>query len=281
MKVKYSLIAVVVLFAAGLLFAVSSEANIDPKTIAGMWLFDDDEGDVASDSSGNGNDGALINGPGWDDGKFGSALEFDGWSTYVNCGNGPSLDITEEITVVAWVKFNAVDYKNAAGGLFTIAAKGYPDALTPHAGWWFSYDNRNNGQSFNYTCFGNKVGGWAGGGNNLSGRIFQFNKGEWYHIAITVGESIGKMYVNGTQLGADKPFANLILSDTSRDLSIGCADTSWYFNGLIDEVAIFNVALEQEDIQDIMNKGLERVSGLSAVDLSGKLTTTWANIKAR
>jgi len=82
MKVRCLL---VVLFAAGLLFAVSSEARIDPETIAGMWLFDEDEGDVANDSSGNGNNGALINGPDWDDGKFGSALEFDGASTYVNC----------------------------------------------------------------------------------------------------------------------------------------------------------------------------------------------------
>jgi len=278
MKVRCLL---VVLFAAGLLFAVSSEARIDPETIAGMWLFDEDEGDVANDSSGNGNNGTLINGPDWDDGKFGSALEFDGATTYVNCGNGPSLDITEAITVMAWVKFNAVDYKNSSGGLFTIAAKGYPDALEPHAGWWFSHDNRNNGQGFNYTCFGHKTGGWAGGGNNLSGRNFQFNKGEWYHVAITVGESIGKMYVNGTQLGADKPFANLVLSDTIRDLTIGCASTSWYFNGLIDEVAIFNVELEEDEIQAIMNDGLERASGLTAVDLSGKLITTWANIKSR
>lgn len=281
MKVKYSLVVVVALFAAGLLFAVSSEAKIDPKAIAGMWLFDEDEGDVANDSSGNGNEGTLKNGPEWDDGKFGSALEFDGGTTYVNCGNGLSLDITEEITVMAWAKFNAVDYKNGQGGLFSIAAKGYPDALVPHAGWWFSHDNRNNGQGFNYTCFGHKTGGWAGGGNNLSGRNFQFTKGEWYHIAITVGESIGKMYVNGIQLGADKPFANLILSDTSRDLSIGSAGTSWHFNGLIDEVAIFNIELDEKEIQTIMNDGLERASGLVAVDLSGKLTTTWANIKAR
>ena len=116
---------------------------------------------------------------------------------------------------------------------------------------------------------------------NLSGRIFQFTKGEWYHIAITVGKSIAKLYVNGTQLGADKPFVNLVLSDTSRNLSIGSADNSWYFNGLIDEVAIFNVELTEEDIQTIMNKGLERASGLAAVDLSGKLIATWANIKSR
>ncbi len=281
MKIRYLLTVVIGVFAASLLFVVSSEAKLDPEIIAGMWLFDEDKGDVASDSSGNGNNGELKNGPKWDDGKFGSALGFDGGSTYVNCVNSPSLDITEELTVVAWVTFEGVDYKNNSGGLFTIASKGYPDAQVPHAGWWFSHDNRNNGQGFNYTCFGNKNGGWSGGGNNLSGRNFQFTKGEWYHIAITVGESIGKMYVNGTQLGTDKPFANLVLSDTSRDLTIGSTGTSYHFNGLIDEFAIFNIELVEQEIQTIMNQGLERATGLTAVDLSGKLTTTWANIKVR
>jgi len=281
MKMQYTFIALAALFIAGSLFAVSSEARIDPLTIAGMWLFDEDEGDIAEDSSGNGNTGTLKNGPRWDDGKFGSALEFDGGITYIDCGTGPSLDITEELTVVAWVKFEAVDYKNNAGGLFTVAAKGYPDALTPHAGWWFSHDNRNNGQGFNYTCFGNKNGGWSGGGNNLNGRNFQFTKGEWYHMAITVGDSVGKMYVNGTQLGTDKTFASLVLSDMSKNLTIGGAEGSYVFNGLIDEVAIFNVELDEEQIQYVMNKGLEWASGLAAVDSSGKLIETWAGIKSR
>ncbi len=264
-----------------LLFAVSSEARIDPQNIVGMWLFDEDEGDVAEDSSGNDNHGALTNGPKWDDGKFGTALEFNGSAAYVNCGNGPTLDITEELTVVAWVKFEGVDYGGGGGNLFTIASKGNPDSLAPTAGWWFSHDNRNNGQGFNYTCFGNKAGGWAGGGNNLNGRNFQFTKGEWHHIAITVGEDIGKMYVDGTQLGADKPFADLVLSNTATDLSIGSRSTSYYFNGLIDEFAIFNVELEEGDIQAIMNGGLEKASGLTAVDPSGKFAATWADIKSR
>ncbi len=279
MKVKFPLAIVVVLFAAGLLFPGSGEARLDPQTILGMWLFDDDGGDVASDLSGNGNDASLKNGPRWDDGKFGSALEFNG-TNYVDCGNSETLDVDEEITVAAWVNFSAVDYKNSGGGLFTIAAKGKPDALTPHAGWWFSHDNRNNGQSFNYTCFGNENGGWSGGGNNFSGRNFQFSKGEWYHIAFTVGDSIGRLYINGIQQGTDKTFVDLVLPNAGTNLTIGAGTGSIYpFNGLIDEVVLLNVAADEEDIQEIMNEGLERASGVIAVEFSGKLTTTWAGIK--
>jgi hypothetical protein len=280
MKVKYSLIVVVVLFAAGLLFAVSSEAVIEPENIAGMWLFNDGGGDVAEDSSGNGNDGELINNPEWDTGKFGDGLAFDGLAAHVNAGNGPSLDIPEEITIMAWVQFDGVDYQNSGGGLFSIGAKGYPDSLSPHAGWWFSHDNRGNGQSFNYTCFGNKNGGWAGGGNNFGTHSFQFTNGQWYHLALTVAESIARLYVDGTQIGAEKTFSNLVLSDTTMDLTIGSAGTSWQFNGIIDEFAIFNIELGEREIQNIMNDGLERAV-LVAVEPSGKLTRTWADIKAR
>ena len=48
------------------------------------------------------------------------------------------------------------------------------------------------------------------------------------------------------------------------------------FEGILDEVAIFNVGLTKDDIQAIMNRGLE---GAGTVDLSGKLPTTWASIK--
>jgi len=260
----------------GLMFTGQSVARIDPKAYVGMWLFDDGKGDTVADSSGNENDGTLKNNPKFVDGKFGKALQFDGVTNYVDCGNDASLDITKEITVVAWVQFDGLDYKNSTGKLLSIAAKGYPDAVAPHAGWWFSYDNRNNGQGFPYTCFGNKNGGWVGGGNSFSGYNFVFDDGEWYHLAITVGKSIAALYIDGIQLGADKQLSNLVLSDTIRNLSIGSAGTSWYFSGIIDEVGIFNIKLEEQNIQTIMNKGLSP----TAVGLSGKLATTWAAIKA-
>jgi hypothetical protein len=276
MKMTRFTVVVLSLIVISLMFVGRSAAIIDPETCAGIWLFNDGKGDTAKDSSGNKNDGMLKNGQKWVEGKFGKALQFDGVN-YVDCGNGASLDLTKEITVMAWVQFDGLDYKNSTGKLLTIAAKGYPDALAPHAGWWFSYDNRNNGQGFPYTCFGNKNGGWAGGGNTFSGYNSVFDDGKWYHLAITVGKSIAALYIDGIQLGADKPLVNLVLSDTSKNLTIGSAGTSWYFDGIIDEVAVFNVALTENDIGSIMTKGLEAIG--TAVFPSGKLTTTWAEIK--
>ena len=53
-----------------------------------------------------------------------------------------------------------------------------------------------------------------------------------------------------------------------------------FFKGILDEFAIFNKALDVDDIADIMNEGLAEAIGIgAAVSQSGKLTTTWAQIK--
>jgi hypothetical protein len=123
------------------------------------------------------------------------------------------------------------------------------------------------------TCFGKKDDGWAGGGNNLSGHPSTFKDGEWYHFAFTIEKSIAVMYIDGTQLGAEKPLVDLDLSDLSRNLIIGSAGNSWYFGGIIDEVAVFNVALSENNLFSIITKGLEAIR----VDVfpSGKMPTTW------
>jgi hypothetical protein len=88
------------------------------------------------------------------------------------------------------------------------------------------------------------------------------------------------LYIDGVQLAPDKTFSTLVLSDTNMDLTIGSARTSYYFSGIIDEFAIFNIELSENNIQNIMNDGLERAT-LVAVEPSGKLTGTWAHVKAR
>ena len=44
---------------ASLSFTGFAHARIDPGTVVGLWLFDEDDGDIAEDKSGNGNDGSC------------------------------------------------------------------------------------------------------------------------------------------------------------------------------------------------------------------------------
>lgn len=98
---------------------------------------------------------------------------------------------------------------------------------------------------------------------------------EWHHIALVYdGKTVnyyldGSFEASGDLTGEIKQVADPVIMGTN-------ARPEWY-SGLLDEVAIFNVALNKDDIKTIMNKGLEE--GL-AIDLSGTLTTTWASIKS-
>jgi hypothetical protein len=75
--------------------------NVQP--VIGSWHLDEDSGVTAYDTSGKGNNGALVNDPMWLTGKFGNALGFDGLNDYANAGSDPSLNIQNEISIEAWV----------------------------------------------------------------------------------------------------------------------------------------------------------------------------------
>jgi len=70
--------------------------------LTAYWKFDEGVGDVAYDSSGNGNHGTIY-GASWTDGKFGKALFFDG-DDLVQVEDSNALDGFNEISIEAWVK---------------------------------------------------------------------------------------------------------------------------------------------------------------------------------
>jgi len=260
MKVRYLLIVVVALFVAGVLTA-SSYAKIDPKTCVGAWLFDEDKGNVAKDSSGGKNDGTLKNNPKWAQGKFGGALEFNGANAHVDCGDADNLSITKTITVQAWVNFG-----------------GSPSSAIIVSKYGVS------GSGLSYMLVINGDAGAAGRASFFlaSWRHYatQINDKNWHHLAATVSSEAIRLYVDGEVDSALGGTGSISASNST--VTIGAPNSNAWgssYSGLIDEVAIFNVALEEEDILTLMKKGTGPALGLAAVDSSGKLTTTWSGIK--
>ncbi len=243
-----------VVFVVSLWLITGSVCLAKTKGLVAYWSFDGGKGNIAKDSV-SGNDGTIY-GATWVKGISGKALFFDGKDDYIDCGNDASLNITGSITIEAWVKFDfLLDYSSSTGKLLGIAGKGMPDSSEPNAGWWFGYDNRNNGKSFCYTCFGNSAGGSAGGENNFGGVYYTFTPDQFYHVVVTAAESTGRLYINGAQHGSAKAFSNLVLSDTTRSLRIGRLSTSgYYFNGTIDEVRIYNRVLSASEVKNCYKK---------------------------
>ncbi len=263
MKLKRLLIGIVVLFVAGAL-ANSSYARIDLKTCVGMWLFDEGNGDVTADDSANKYDGTLENGTKWTDGKFSEALQFDGTDDYVDVGNADNLSITGDFTFSMWVKISAypISWRNMLSKLVD----------DTHNEFNFRYKNSTTAQFY----FG--TGGAAVICNWVPSEDLPLDT--WTHIA---GVRKSKTYLKLYFDGIEKRSANITADASSTDANVTIGRQSnangFFFDGIIDEVAIFNAALEEEDIQTLMNTGLKESLNPSAVDFSGKLVSTWAELR--
>jgi len=250
-----------------IVFAGISYAKVDPKTCVGAWLFDEGKGDTVEDSSEYGNDGTLTNGPEWADGKFGGALEFqgrvNGVKDHVLCGKDDSINsIADEITITAWV---------------------YPMAESNYE-YVVSNDRDCCGQYKGYSLSLGYTGFQIWDDNSASHRVNLAGKPslrEWCHLAGTFDGERLKIYLDG-KLSNSVAFAGKIGTPATYEFAIGAlghGQGAYNINGIIDDVAVFNVALADNDIESIMTIGLEAVLGGQAVSPSGRLTTVWGQIK--
>ncbi len=101
----------------------------------------------------------------------------------------------------------------------------------------------------------------------------------WSFVALTHDGEILALYVDGETV-ADLKIGKPGFTQNNDGGSIWLAGwkggPGWDFKGVLDEVAIFNAPLSEDDLSTVMTEGLE---GALAVSPVRKLTTTWADIK--
>jgi hypothetical protein len=258
-----------------LVLPCQSFGRIDPETVAGAWLFDE-EADVVEDVSGNGNNGVVNGDPEWDDGKFGGAISYDGMNDFVDCGAGESLSVgTDNFSLVAWMRAAKESPPDWAGNIISRF-----DTNAPRHGFLFGVRGALDAANVDKPLFLLGLGQTSGA--HLFGTS-PITDDEWHHLAATVDRArTAKLYRDGVFEAemniAGSPNEN---EDNALNLNIGAdSGNRWFFNGLLDEVALIKAVLTEAEIKDIMNEGLERVLGITAVSPTGKLTVTWGSIKA-
>ena len=262
-KVRLALVSVI---AISLMFAGISHAKIDFNTCVGLWLFDEDDGDVAGDSSQNDNDGTIVGNAKWVEGKYGTALEFDGVAASVNIGID-LLDLNKDQSFSMWFK-TEIDMDIHARVLHAPFLGGYRL-------WLFIY--RNGHPSKGRLGFGYRAGDIP---LEMNSGI-PLNDDAWHHAGAVFDHAAkqASLYVDGARL-AQKTIAGIDFGATEEKLCVGSACPGDFLSGVIDEVAVFNVALTEDDVNEIMNKGLDGALGLTAVEPGGKLAAIWAGVKA-
>ena len=265
MKVAFMRLSLVCIGVMSLSLTGGSSAEVDLKTAAGIWLFEQGAGNQAKDSSENRNHGKLMNGPKWVKGKFGKALEFDGKDDTVVSGSNLGISGNDERTIVFWIKpassegFQPVLTCGQAGGLKT---------------YWAEYNGNQGGANTIRVC------GYDG---DIYTKSTLLPLNQWHHVAVVYPGKIPetKLYYNGVSqeilLWGEEALNTVDTPVTIGDAPFLHGIKRRAFEGAIDEVATFNVALTKADIRDIMKQGLFQT--VLAVSPAGKLSAAWGAIK--
>jgi uncharacterized protein (TIGR02145 family) len=171
------------------------------------------------------------------------ALDFDGVDDFVNCGHDVSLNITETLTVEAWIN---------PSGWGEFESYGYGRIVDKNAIKLFLVNDGGSYYDNHSLVFAlkNSESSYAIGSVDNS-----ISLNEWQHVAATYnGNGEAYIYINGVEQETSGTLPTGALMDHSADvLYIGEAvSQTRAFEGLIDEVRIWNVERSETEIQDYM-----------------------------
>lgn len=237
-------LAVAIRDVAGLTNATSMTVtvNLPLPAFRGWWKMDETGGAGVSDSSGNAFNGTAFNGPTWTSGKIGNAMNFDGSNDYVDLPN--SLAVSSSTgSVSMWIKTGA-NFSDAAH-LF------YASPVNTGNGGGAENELHLNFLSDERLQF--YIKGPASNGSsdvNLNSAA-GYADNAWHHVAVTWDiNGSATMYVDGMNVASATHDANSFTGTSVTRLGRPATATR-YYNGLMDDVRLYNVALSASQVQAI------------------------------
>lgn len=236
----------------------------DATNLVGYWKMDENAANTTvTDSSGNGNDGTarqytqnLSS-----SGRINGALSFDGVDDYIDCGSDCSLDISQSVSISAWVKFDSLpDYRYQ-----TIVAKrgAGTNVKANYALRKGGYENAHELQFYYHD--GTEWHACTTFGANLTW-------GQWYHVVVTFefgkGETI-RFYLNNDLLKGmwTSGDGSSSVQLNKKPVTIGGLTSGQGAEGSIDNVMIFDKVLSKAEISNLYSQGAALKVDLSIENL--------------
>jgi gliding motility-associated-like protein len=241
-----------------------------------------------NDVSGNNNNGILGGTipPVLTADRFGnpnSAYEFGGFynPNWIQIPNSASLQLTNALSVSFWFKqcsFAGMDGNGnySPNGYFILVSKA-GDGIAAHPGYWCSSSVNTTNQlqvSFSNTNDSTQINV-----NYNDGSVFEcFDTCEWIHCVVVAAGTSWQMYFNG-QLSKQSTITQVDFSaSNNEDLFIGRmygGPAIWYpFNGIIDDLNIYNCALTQTDVDALYGNYTDPLAANNKIHLDSIVATT-------
>jgi len=247
---------VVFIFVILVIITFIAQSTMAQQNLVLYLPFDEGSGTTVKDLSGNGNNGTINGAVKWTDGKINKAIQINGKS-FVDIPNSDTLSPEQNITVMAWVNMD----KSSSGEMAIVskgqwAANDLPYELTVTPGgkiFWQMYDDSGRD-----------------GCQPPSPAV-----GEWHHLAGTYDGKTFTCYIDGVN-AMTYVYAGKLPKNTAN-VTVGKRSKAdeCYFNGIIDEVAVFASTLSDKEVADAMN-GIKA----AAVNAKEKLPALWGKIKS-
>jgi len=206
------------------------------KGIVGCWLMNEGMGDKVNDLSGNKNTGTLMNfshpstpTSGWNPGKFGKSLAFDGSNDYISLPNcyGKYISNNNFHSVSLWVmikNLNQIPVFWATTGM-----KGEIIMIMDATHFYWGY-----------SAYGYGFRVYSG----------TFLNNYWYHIGVVKNGSgnVGDAYINGIKLTSYTSQLISPITVNPLDIVLGYYSLNRNLNGMLDFPIIYNRALSSQEV---------------------------------
>ena len=203
------------------------------------------EGDANDFTSAN--EGTVVGGVSYVPGKSGQAFDLNGTTGYISIPDASAIEVTSQLTLSAWI--NPDDVGNFRQIISKFGSSGnyaYQIGLAPSGRLRIDF----SGDGAGYT--------------NLESSTGALTTGTWQLVTATFDNGAAKLYINGNQVASSTMGFTSIYSAGNSNLNIGRDPAgSQYFDGRIDEAAVYNRALSAGEISTLYNSANQSTIGNS------------------
>lgn len=195
------------------------------------WTLDETAGVLAEDTAGH-HDGTLNNGPNWSAGIIDGGLDFDGSDDHILVPHHSYLSLDDAFTISGWIN------PASLSGTSRIISK---EQTGSNGDYWLSLSNNNL---------------LLGVGGQVHGPVGSFGTNQWYHVAATFDDENDNITISIDGSEVLNQTNTNSLSQTTDPLLIGANwQTGNYFEGLLDDIRIYDYVLSATEIADIVLTG--------------------------
>ena len=214
-------------------WSFTTSAPAPTGTLVAHWKMDEGSGSTLVDASDYSNNATTSGNPTWVSGVDGGALRFNGSNQFGFAADANSLDLTQSLTIAAWIRPEKRDTQYLIKKAEHNATNGYELSLSSGGKVFFRFNQDSSGNTYRLD----------------SQSSYPTDGTTWMHVAITYDGSVMRMYIDGVQ-NSTKSFSSASSINTNAlTVAIGAGNDGFRgIQGAMDDVRIYNTALSASEI---------------------------------